>query len=128
MHHNNFAWLFVIIKSSCPPKYANVPSSIRNDVVQAKEHGVNIEDQVNDLVGEYDNNNIVQDDGTNDLIHDFFAWPNEDEEIDDIDLDIPLLGKENTPCYQGSRAYILSVTLLLLNFKFLNGLLNTWMT
>ena len=32
------------LESSCPPKYPNVPSSSRNDVVQDEEHGVNIED------------------------------------------------------------------------------------
>ena len=59
MKHINFAWLFIIIKSCWPPKYPNVPSISRNDVVQAEEHGVNIEDQVNDPMEEYDNNNIV---------------------------------------------------------------------
>ena len=99
MHHTNFAWLFVIIKSGWSPKYPNVSSSSRNNGVQAKEHGANIEGQVNDPMEEDDNNHIVQDDGTNELIQDLFARPDEDEDIDDIDLDVPLLDKPNTPIY-----------------------------
>jgi len=38
-----------------------------------REHGTNIEDQVNDLMEEHDNNNIVQDDGKNELIPDLFS-------------------------------------------------------
>jgi hypothetical protein len=60
--------LFVIIKPGWPPKYPNVPSSSINYVVQAKEHGANIEDKINDPMEEDDNNNIVQDDVTNELI------------------------------------------------------------
>ena len=128
MHHTNFAWLLVIIKSSWPPKYPNVPSNTRNDVLQLEEHEANIEDQVNDPMKKDNNNNIVQDDGTNELIQDLFAWPDEDDDIDDIDLDVPLLDKENTLLYEGSRENLLSATLLLVNFKVLNGLLNTCMS
>ena len=128
MHHTNFARLFVIIKLGWPPKYLNVPSSSRNDVVQVEEHGTNIEDQVNDPMEEGDNNNIVQDVGTNKLIQDLFARLNEDEDIDGIDLVVSLMDKENTPLYEGSRANLQSVTLLLVNLKVLNGLSNTCMT
>ena len=74
------------------------------------------------------NNNIVQDDVTNEFIQDLFSQLDEDEDIDDIDLDVPLLDKENTPLYEGSRENILSATLLLANLKVLNGLSNTCMT
>lgn len=92
--HTNFAWLFVIIKSSWTPKCPNVPSSSRNDFVQVEEHGANIEGQDNDPMEEDDNNNIIQDNGTNELIQDLFAWLNEDDDIDNI-LDVTLLDKEN---------------------------------
>ena len=48
-------------------------SNSRNDVVQAEEREVNNEDQVNDPMEKDDNNNIVQDDGTNQLIQDLFT-------------------------------------------------------
>jgi hypothetical protein len=80
-----------------------VPSSSRDDVVQAEEHGVNIEDQVNDPMEEDDNNNVVQDDGTNELIQYLFTRLDEDEDIDDINFDVPLLDKESTSLYEGSR-------------------------
>ena len=50
-----------------------MPSSNRNDVVQVEDHGENIEDQVNDPMEEDDNNNIVQYDGTNELIQEFLT-------------------------------------------------------
>ena len=77
---------------------------------------------------EDDNNNIVQDDETNELIQGLFSWPYEDEDIDEIDLDVPLLDKENISLYEGSRENLLSTTLLLVNLKVLNGLSNTCMT
>ena len=88
---------------------------------------MNIEDRVNDLMEEDDNNNIVQGDGTNEFPQDLFARLYEDEDIDDI-LDVPLLDKENTPLYEGSRENFISTTLLLVNLKVLNGLSNTCMT
>ena len=88
---------------------------------------MNIEDQVNDPMEEDDNSNIVQDDGTNELIQDFFAWPNEDEDVEDIH-DVPLIEKVNTPLYEGSRENLLFATILLVNLKVMNGLSNTCMT
>ena len=44
------------------------PSSSRNDVVQDEELETDNEDQVNDPMEVDDNNNIVQDDGTNQMI------------------------------------------------------------
>ena len=53
--------MFVIIKSDWPPRFMqNATSSSRNDV-QDEEHGVNIQDQVNDPMEEDENNNIFQD-------------------------------------------------------------------
>ena len=45
----------------------NAPSS-RNDVVQPEEYEGNNEDQVKDPMLEHENNNIVQYDGTNQMI------------------------------------------------------------
>jgi hypothetical protein len=124
--------LFVIIKSGWPPKHLNAPSTSRNDVVLqgAEEFGVsNIEDQVNDPMEEDDNNNnIVEDDGTNELIQDLFARPDEDDDEDIGDLDVPLLEKAEKPLYEGSKENLLSATLLLVNLKVLNGLSNSCMT
>ena len=105
-----------------------MPSSSRNDVVEAKEYGANIEDQVNDPVEEDENNKIVQDDGTNELIQDLFTRLDEDEDIDYIDLDVPFLDKENTPLYQDTRVNLLSTILFLVNLKVLNGFSKTCMT
>jgi hypothetical protein len=124
--------LFVIIKSGWPPQRPNVPSISRNDVVLqgAEEFGVlNIEDQVNDPMEKDDNNNnIVEDDGTNELIQDLFARPDEDDDEDIGDLDVPLVEKAEKPLYEGSKENILSATLLLVNLKVLNGLSNSCMT
>jgi len=132
MQYTNFAWLFVIIKSGCPPKCLNAPSTSRNDVVLqgVEEFGVsNIEDQVNDPMEEDDNNNnIVEDDGTNELNQDLFARPDEDDDEDIGDLDVPLLEKAEKPLYEGSKENLLSATLLLVNLKVLNGLSNSCMT
>jgi hypothetical protein len=89
----------------------------------------NIEDQVNDPMEEYDNNNnIVEDDGTNELIQDLFAQPDEDDDEDIGDLDVPLLEKVEKPLYEGSKENLLFATLLLVNLKVLNGLSNSSMT
>ena len=89
----------------------------------------NIEDQVNDPMEEYDNNNnIVEDDGTNELIQDLFARPYEDDDEDIGDLDVPLLEKAEKTLYEGSKENLLSATLLLVNLKVLNGLSNSCMT
>jgi hypothetical protein len=75
------------------------------------------EDQVNDPMELDDNNNKVQDDGTNQMIQDLFGHHDE-----------PLIKKENKRLYKGSRENILSTTLLLVNLKFMNHLSNTCMT
>jgi len=109
-----------------------VPSTSINDVVLqgVEEFGVsNIEDQVNDPMEEDDNNNnIVEDDGTNELIQDLFSRPDEDDDEDIGDLDVPLLEKAEKPLYEGSKENLLYATLLLVNLKVLNGLSNSCMT
>jgi hypothetical protein len=132
MQYTNFAGLFVIIKSGWPSKCLNVPSTSRNDVVLqgVEEFGVsNIEDQVNDPMEEYDNNNnIVEDNGTNELVQDLFTRLDKDDDEDIGDLNVPLLEKVEKPLYEGSKANLLSATLLLVNLKVLNGLSNSCMT
>ena len=57
--------MFVIIKVG-PPRALH---DLENVVVQAWDHGENIEDQVNDPMEEdYHVNNTIEDDGTNTLI------------------------------------------------------------
>lgn len=55
----------IVWLSSWPHRCLNVPGISITDIVQAKEHKPNIEDQVNDPMEEDDSNNIDQDDGTN---------------------------------------------------------------
>jgi hypothetical protein len=73
------------------------PSSSRNDVVlQDEELEEDNEDQVNDPMEVDANNNIVQDDGTNQMIQDLFSHPDEDHgDISDGIYDEPLIEKEN---------------------------------
>ena len=71
------------------------PSSSRN-VVQDEELEENIEDQVNDPMEVDYNNNIVQDDGTNQMIQDLFGHPDEDHgDNSDGIYDEPLIEKAN---------------------------------
>ena len=78
---------------------------------------------------EYDHtDNIVEDDGTNTLIHDSFNvtmdGDNDHENIDDFDdvHDLPLLEKACEPLYEGSNTNLLSAILLIMNLKVMNGL------
>jgi hypothetical protein len=68
-----------------------------------------------------------EDDGTNQMIQDLFSQPDEDGENADI-YDEPLLEKTNKRLYEGSKENSLSATLLLVNLKVMNNLLNTCMT
>jgi hypothetical protein len=99
-----------------PPNFLQnvAPSSSRNDVVQVEEHEEN-----DDLMEE--------DDGTNQMIQDFFSHSDEDVDNDGI-YDGPLLEKEDKRLYKGSRENILSTTLLLVNLKVMNHLSTTCMT
>ena len=76
--------MFVIIKSDLPSNFLqnSAPSSSRNDVVQVEEH-----DQANEDLME-------EDDGTNQMIQDFFSYSDEDGDNDGIYVE-PLLEKEN---------------------------------
>ena len=106
------------------------PSSSRNDVVvQDEELEIDNEDQVNDSMEVDDNNNIVQDDETNQMIQDLFGHPDEDHgDSSDGIYDEPLIEKANKRLYKGSRENILSTTLLLVNLKVTNHFSNTCMT
>ena len=90
------------------------------------------EEQVNDHIEEDDHtNNVVEDGGTNTLIHDWFNVrmdddddvDNEnDDEFDDVH-DIPLVDKVYEPLYEGSKTNLLSTILLIMNLKVMNDLL-----
>ena len=77
----------IIIKSRWSPRYCdfNITPSIsaRNEVLQVEEDVANIEAQDNDPMQEYDINNIVPDDGTNEMIQDVLGKENEDVICDD---------------------------------------------
>ena len=94
-------------------------------------------EQVNDPIEEDDHiDNIVEDDGTNTLIHDRFNVRMDDdddddhENIDDFDdvHDIPLIEKAYKPLYEGSNTNLLSSILLKMNLKVMNGLSNISVT
>jgi hypothetical protein len=104
------------------------PSSSRNDVVQDEEIEADNQNQVNDPMEVDVNNNLIQDDGTNQMIQDLFIHPDEDHgDSSDGIYDEPLIEKENKQLYKGSRANLLSTTLLQVNLKVTNNLLNTCM-
>jgi hypothetical protein len=73
------------------------------------------------------NDPMEEDDGTNQMIQDLFSQLDEDGDNDGI-YDEPLLEKADKRLYEGSRENIISSTLLLVNLKVLNNLLNTCMT
>ena len=103
-----------------------------------KEHGaMNNGEQVNDPIEEDDHTDIiVEDDGTHTLIHDSFNVRMDDdddgdhENIDEFDdvHDLPLLEKAYEPLYEVSNTNILSVILLIMNLKVMNGLSNISVT
>ena len=103
-----------------------------------EEHGSMINgEQVNGPI-EYDDHidNVVENDGTNKLIHNSFNVRMDDdddddhENIDDFDdvHDIPLLEKAYKPLYEGSKINLLSAILLIMNLKVMNGLSNIAIT
>ena len=79
----------------------NAPSRSRNDVVQVEEHEGNNEDQVNCPMEEDENNNIIQDDGTNKLIQELFTRSDEDRDNTNVIYDGPLLKKVDNRLYKG---------------------------
>ena len=107
-----------------------------------KELGaMNNEEQFNDHIDEDDHNyNVFEDDGTITLIHDSFNVRMDDDDDDDDDNengddfddvhDIPLLDKAHETLYEGSKTNLLSIVLLIMNLKDMNGISNisiTWM-
>jgi hypothetical protein len=106
------------------------PSSRRNDVVvHDGELEANNEDQVNDPMEVDENNNIVQYDGTNQMIQDLFGHPDEDHgDNSDGIYDEPMIEKANKQLYKGSRSNLFSTRLLLVNLKVTNHFSNTCMT
>ena len=90
-------------------------------------------EQVNDHIEQDDHtDNVIEDDGTNTLIHDSFNvrmddYDDVDNENDDVH-DISLLAKAYESLYEGSKTNLLSVVLLIMNLKVMNGLSNTAIT
>ena len=92
-------------------------------------------EQVNDHIEQ--DHHADEDDGTNTLIHDSFNVKMDDNDVDnenddefDDVHDIPLLDKAYEPLYEGFKTNLLSVVLLIMNLKVMNGLSNiaiTWM-
>ena len=68
-----------------------------------------------------------EDDGTNQMIQDFFSHSDKDGDTNGI-YDEPILENENKRFYEGSRVNLLFATLLLVNLKVMNNLSNTCMT
>ena len=96
-------------------------------------------EQVNDPIEKDDhNNNVVEDDGTNTLIHDSFNVRMDDDNDDDDDNEndddfdnvhnIPLLDKAYRLLYEGSKTNLLSAILVIINLKVMNGLSNIAIT
>ena len=54
----------------------------------------------------------------------------QDDDDDDIDtnLDVPIIEKAHKPLYKGSQTTLLTIVLLLVNLKVMNGLSNVAMT
>ena len=106
-----------------------------------EDHGASMfnGEQVNDHIEQDDHtDDIVENDGTNTLIHDSFNVRMDDdddgdnENFDDFDNenDIPLLDKAYEPLYEGSETNRLSTLLLIMKLKVMNGISNisiTWM-
>ena len=101
----------------------------------AEHGGVSIEGEDHDPMEDDDHlsKNTFEDDGTNALIHDTFGTGATDDDDYDEDEneaihDIPLLEKENKALYEGSHSTLLSVIILLVNLKVMNGLSNITMS
>ena len=93
-------------------------------------------EQVNDHIEQDEHaDDVIEDDGTNTLIHDSFNVRMDDndadnENDDDFDNvhDIPLLDKAYEPLYEGSKINLFSTILLIMNLKVMNGLSNIAIT
>ena len=112
-----------------------------SEQVQDQDHGASMfnGEQVNDHIEQDDHiDNVVEDDGTNTLIHDSFNVIMDDDDDDDNENsydfdnenDIPLLDKAYELLYECSKTNLLSTILLIMNLKVMNGLSNiaiAWM-
>ena len=109
-----------------------------SEQVQDQDHGACMfnGEQVNDRIEQDDHaDNVIEDDGTNKLIHDSFnvrmddddVYNENDDDFDDVH-DIPLLDKAYEPLYEGSKTNILYVVLLIMNLKVMNALSNIAIT
>ena len=76
---------------------------------------------------EYDIIDTNREDEINRFLQDTFAPLDHEENLHDIH-DVPLLKKSQEHLYEGSTTNILSIILLLVNLKVLNGLSNTCFT
>ena len=102
----------------------------KNMLFEVEEHGgANIQGEDNDPMEDDDHapENTIEDDGINTLIHDTFS-PSVSDDDDDDSLDVPLVEKAYEPLYKDSQTTLLSVVLLLLNLKVMNGLSNIIMS
>ena len=78
-------------------------------------------EQVNDHIEQDDHvDDVIEDDGTNTLIHDSFNVRMDDDDVDNENIDefddvhdIPLLDKAYEPLYEGSKTNLLSAILLI---------------
>ena len=131
-------WFHVIIRKIDPIEICHLEDVLSEQAMM--DHGAIINgEQVNDPIEVDDHtDNVVEDDGTNTLIHNSFNVRMDDyddddhENIDDFNdvHDIPLLEKTYKPIYEGSNTNLLSSILLIMKLKVMNGLSNikiTWM-
>ena len=89
-----------------------------------------------DIEGDDHIDNIVEDDGTNQLIHDSFNVRMDNDNGDDNESiyecddvhDIPLLDKAYETLYEGSKTNLLSAIFLIMNLKVMNGVSNISIT
>ena len=104
------------------------PEEVLSKQVADQDQGASMfnGEQVNDHT-----DNIVEDDGTNTLIHDSFNvrmdYDNDDDDFDDVH-NIPLLDKAHEPLYEGSKTNLLSVVLLIMNLKVMDDISNISIT
>ena len=127
----------MFIKERHPATYCL--EEVISEQVQDQDHGASMfnGEQVNDHIEQDDHiDNVVEDDGTNTLIHDSFNVRMDDdddddnENIDDFDdvHNIPLLCKAYEPLCEGSKTNLLSDILLIMSLKVMNGISNISIT
>ena len=112
----------------CGPPKSYLPHNSINTTLKGEENGDhNVEDQVvNDPMDEYDVNDTKDEGEINRLIQDTFS-PLDGDKLHDIH-DVPLLEKSQEPLYEGSTTNLVSVILLLVKLKVLNGFSNACFT